>query len=220
MSGAAGDDPLAPRGGDPLAPHRDDGPLGLVARPRAGRGHPVPEVVLLMLAVVVALGPPLVGALLGQWTVGDADGGPAAATVLGAPTWAWVAVGVALAVIARTGRRLARLDWPIPALLRALEYGGVLALTGGGAATYVLLAVLAFRHYDIVYRLRTLGVAPPSWLGLATGGWPLRLLVLAAAGGLGVLAPTVVVLTVLLAGVVVPESLACWLADHRRHVRS
>ena len=222
------DDPLAPHrddlggpdGVDPLAPHRDDGPLGLLARPRAGRSVLVPEVVVLVLAVLLALGPPLVGALRGGWSAavtGPTGEDPAAAVVLGLPGWAWVTVAVVVAALARFGRRLARLDWPIPALLRALEYGGVLVLTGGGPASYLLLAVLAFRHYDIVYRLRTLGVAPPRWLAVATGGWPVRLLVLAAAGGLGVLGPTVVVLTVVLAGVVVPESLTCWLADHRRH---
>lgn len=187
---------------DPLAPHRDDGPLALLGRPRAGQGVLLAEVVVLSLAVLVALVPPVVAALGGEMGVA-------------VPGWAWVALGVALAVLARTGRRLARLDWPIPALLRALEYGGVLVLTGGGPASYALLAVLAFRHYDIVYRVRTLGVPPPRWLAMVTGGWPLRLAVLVVSAALEVTGPVVLAVTVVLAALVVPESLACWLAEHR-----
>ena len=43
------------------------------------------------------------------------------------------------------------------------------------AAAFALIAALAFRHYDLVYRPRFQGVAPPAWLGFAAGGWDGRL---------------------------------------------
>ena len=43
-------------------------------------------------------------------------------------------------------------------------------------AAFALLCALAFRHYDLVYRLRHRGVAPPRWLDRAGGGWDGRLL--------------------------------------------
>ena len=79
-----------------------------------------------------------------------------------------------------------RFRWVRPALLRAVEYGGVLALvallpgTGPGGAAYLLLLVVAWHHYDDLYRvLHRLRPAHPlsRLLGL---GWPGRLLVVAA----------------------------------------
>jgi hypothetical protein len=47
--------------------------------------------------------------------------------------------------------------------------------------------VLAFRHYDLVYRLRHAGTAPPAWLGDLALGWDGRLVlgyILLVAGAL------------------------------------
>ncbi len=178
-----------------LAPHRDDGWLTLLVRP--GRVA-VPEVGLLVVAVA------LVGLAAGIAVSSGDTPGPHGAAV-GSLVGAWV-----IAVAGRAGRGLPRLDWPIPALLRALEYGTVLVLTGGGAWTYGLLATLAFRHYDIVYRVRLSGSPPPRWLAVASGGWPLRLALLVLAMLGGVLDAAVIALTVVLAPLFVVEAARHW----------
>lgn len=211
-----------PATGSRLAVHRDDGPLGLLA---VGGALPVPQVLLLTLAVAVvgaAALPGLLGLLPGDVASALAARGPASITgwLTGtgrAPWWLaeWrlVAVALALAVLASTGRSLARLDWPIPALLRALEYGAVLVLVGSSPWTYALLATVAFHHYDIVYRVSLRGAGPPRWLQLATGGWPVRLAVLVVAAVLGVPETAAAALVVLLVPVYLGESGTLWLTD-------
>jgi hypothetical protein len=83
---------------------------------------------------------------------------------------------------ASAGRPLrGRLRWTAPAAVRLLEYAGLLwlaALAGPSStpAAFALLAALAFRHYDLVYRLRFQGATPPRALGDAAGGWEGRLI--------------------------------------------
>jgi phosphatidylglycerophosphate synthase len=84
-----------------------------------------------------------------------------------------------------------RFLWVRPALLRAGEYAGVLALTalltgtGPGAATCVLLLVVASHHYDDLYRVLN-GLHPPGATARLLGlGWPGRLLVVAVLSLLG-----------------------------------
>jgi hypothetical protein len=73
-----------------------------------------------------------------------------------------------------------RLRWAVPPLLRGAEYTvivwlGALAGGSGPAAAFALLCAVAYRHYDLFYRLRFLGVAPPRWVGDVAGGWEGRL---------------------------------------------
>ena len=42
-------------------------------------------------------------------------------------------------------------------------------------AAFALICALAFRHYDLVYRLRNLGTEPPAWVGDLALGWDGRL---------------------------------------------
>jgi hypothetical protein len=43
-------------------------------------------------------------------------------------------------------------------------------------ACFALLAVLAFHHYDTVYRLRQQGAPPPAWVSIVGGGWDGRII--------------------------------------------
>jgi hypothetical protein len=109
----------------------------------------------------------------------------------------------------------ARLGWLVPPLVRAVEYGGLLGIAiaaGPPAVTacFVLLAVLAYHHYNTVYRLRHQHVPPPRWLRYAGGGWELRLIVAAVLLGTGGLAIGMIAAAVGLAGIYTAETVASW----------
>jgi hypothetical protein len=70
--------------------------------------------------------------------------------------------------------------WAVTPLIRLSEYLALIwiaALHGESAypAVYALLAALAFRHYDLVYRLRHRGVVPARWVSALSLGWDGRL---------------------------------------------
>lgn len=140
--------------------YREDGPLARAL----GRTNPLPPSLLLVLAVL-----PLAIAI----AAGERSDGVVAA-VLG-----WF---VALGGFSRGGDlERDRFRWTVPPLLRAGEYAAIVWLAP--AAGLALLVVLAFHHYDIVYRLRYHPPAPP----LLGGGWDTRLIaawVLLVAGAL------------------------------------
>ena len=109
-----------------------------------------------------------------------------------------------------------RLAWLVPPLVRALEYGTLIALTAivepdALPACFALLGVLAFHHYDTVYRLRHQRVAPPSWVQAVGGGWELRLAVAALLTLAGVLGPGLVVAAIALGPVYLTESAVSWI---------
>jgi hypothetical protein len=107
-----------------------------------------------------------------------------------------VAVGILWVVILgglSSGRpHTDRFAWAVPGFLRVCEYGGLtwIAVNAGDsshAAAFALIAALVFHHYDLVYRPRFQGHAPPAWWSVVAGGWDGRLLiawVLLAAGAL------------------------------------
>jgi hypothetical protein len=149
----------------PLELYRDDGPiaraLGAVLRPLAE----APQVLMLVAAVAPML--------VLMAVEGDGASRGAAGAVIG---WLVVIAG------ATSGRPLTgRLRWAVPPLLRLAEYAGLLWIGALGGehsqpAALALICVLAFRHYDLVYRLRHQGTVPPEWLGNLAGGWDGRLL--------------------------------------------
>ena len=189
---------LGPREG--LDAYRDDGPLARSLGRLLGSLAPLPPVVLLVAAVA-----PLAAVLT---TVGRDDGGlPLGAALV----WCIVLGG------ASSGRRHAgRFVWPVPALLRLLEYGTLLwfALLAGPRAlpaAFALGGALAWHHYDTVYRLRHQGVSPPGWLFALTGGWDGRLLLAFILLMAGALATGLLVAAVVLGALVLVESTASWL---------
>ena len=118
---------------------------------------------------------------------------------------------------ARHARALARRR---PGAVRALEYGVLIltaALAHGHAmrACFALLAVLAFHHYDTVYRLRQQGAPPPAWVSIAGGGWDGRIILAFIALLAAVTTAGMAVAAVLLAIVFVGESVSSWIGPAR-----
>jgi hypothetical protein len=116
------------------------------------------------------------------------------------------------------GGRHRRLAWLLPAAVRAGEYGLVLWLGWRADAlpsAFALLAALAYRHYDLVYRMRYQRVPPPAWLSVAGLGWDGRAMVLAAAALAGVYGPVATALAAWCAVLFVGESAAGWVRAAR-----
>lgn len=188
-----------------LRPHRDLGPLeGALSRPVR---LPLPQVIGAAVAVLLLV-VPAVARTIGAGT--DALGVPGEVASPVGPVWIWIAVAVAVATAAMAGRSLQRLDWPLPALLRAVEYGTVLLLTGASGWAYLLLAVLAAHHYGIVYRVRLSGTGSQGWLFLLVGGWPVRCTLLVVAAATGTLEVVVPAMVLYLGPLVAADALVSW----------
>ncbi|MFJ9707697.1 DUF5941 domain-containing protein [Streptomyces sp. NPDC101234] len=188
------------RAAQALADLADNGPLaGLASRTRRA---PLGSPLLLALAGVAVL------------TV----------SLFSGVTWAPV-VGAFLYAVA-SGRALAAplkgaLDWLVPPLFRAAEYGTVLVLAskagvnGALPAAFGLVAAVAYHHYDTVYRIRGNAGAPPAWLVRAIGGQEGRTLLVTVLAALLTAAQFKAALTVLavaVAGLVLVESIRFWVS--------
>lgn len=111
--------------------------------------------------------------------------------------------------------RKSKLGWLLPPVLRAVEYGALLALTlavqpEALPKCFALLSALAFHHYDTVYRLRHQRVAPPRWIGIVGGGWALRLVLAAVLAALGWLGAGMLIAAIVLGALFVGESVVSW----------
>jgi hypothetical protein len=183
---------------DPLVLLRDEGPLARAIGAAAGRRVPVPAPVLVALGAL-----PLAAAA--------AIAGDGAADATAAAVVAWLVLLGGLAA----GAPNPRLAWATPALVRASEYGGLLWLAAlGGAralpAAFALLCALAYRHYELPYRLRYQRRPPPAWVGLIAGGWEGRLIVALVLVLAGAATEGYWVAAAALAAVFVGESIAGW----------
>jgi hypothetical protein len=148
---------------DPIAVYRDDGAL---ARALGVLPLRLPGAALLLVAFL---------SLIAAIAIGGGDTSqPVAAAVV-----AWV---VLLAGASSGAPPRPKIRWAEVPLLRATEYLAltwIAALDGPDSypAAFALLAVLTFRHYDLVYRLRHRGVTPAPWLNALSGGWDGRVVV-------------------------------------------
>jgi phosphatidylglycerophosphate synthase len=116
------------------------------------------------------------------------------------------------------------LDWLLPPVFRAAEYGTVLILAarsevnGALPAAYGLVAAVAYHHYDTVYRIRGGTGAPPSWLVRTIGGHEGRALLVTVLAALLVSRGTdftlaLTALAVAVALVVLVESIRFWVSS-------
>ena len=190
-----------------LATYRDDGPLARALGASLGRRLALSGAVL---ALIGAL-PVLVAAL----AVGaDAPVGVAAAVV------GWFVVFAGLSA----GRpHTGRLRWSAPPAVRAGEYTALVwigAIAGAPAlpAAFALLCALAFRHYDLIYRLRHRSVTPPAWVDAVGLGWDGRVVAATVLLAVGALPEGFVAAAAVLAVVFVTESVVGWVrfANGRR----
>ncbi|MEV0640703.1 DUF5941 domain-containing protein [Streptomyces sp. NPDC050619] len=188
------------RAAQALADLADNGPLAsLVARATRAR-----------------LGSPLLVALAGTAVLTVA--------LFSGVTWAPVVGAVVYTVTA--GQALYRplkgaLDWLVPPLFRAAEYGTVLVLAakadvnGALPAAFGLVGAVAYHHYDTVYRIRGNAGASPAWLVRAIAGHEGRTLIVVVLAAVLTASQFTVALTVLavaVALVVLVESIRFWVS--------
>ncbi|MFE7648415.1 DUF5941 domain-containing protein [Streptomyces phaeoluteigriseus] len=193
------------RAAQALADLADSGPTaGLLVRFLPGGARPTATLSAAAGAVLVTLG---------AWLWG--------------PSW-WVVL-MAGAYVLLSAEAVARplmgaLDWLVPPVFRAAEYGTVLILAakadvnGALPAAFGLVAAVAYHHYDTVYRIRGNAGAPPAWLVRAVGGQEGRTLLVAVLAAVLTARQFTVALTVLavaVALVVLAESIRFWVAAHR-----
>ena len=189
-----------------LVLYRDDGP---VARALARLGsRRVPALI------------PLLAAAIPMTVLLCVDGDEAPRGLVAAA----VAWAVLLGAVSRGCSHEFSLAWLVPPVMRGLEYGamfGIAAATSPDTpdAAYALIAVVAFRHYDLVYRLKQRGEVPPAWVNRASGGWDGRLIVAVLLMLAGLLPAAMYVLAGVLAVLLIGESVHGWVqfarAGHR-----
>lgn len=192
-----------------LADLADTGPLAeLVARAARRPARALPGVLPLLIAVAG-----------GASLVATAAFGPVGSPVLilGALLYA-VTSGIAVA-----HRMGGALDWLIPPVFRAAEYGFLLVLAaradvpGALPAAFGLVAAVAYHHYDTVYRIRGGAGAPPRGLVRSLGGHEGRTLLVAVAAALTTagpdLPPALTVLAVVVAVIALTESIRFWVSS-------
>jgi phosphatidylglycerophosphate synthase len=175
---------------------RDD---GFLVRELIGRAKLPAPLALAATAAVAAL--VLVVALLAGWIEPPAK---VALVVV-----ALVVLGAGLPARARHGGPL---DWLIPAALRAAEYLFVVAVGLSGSVptpvVYLLIFMLTLHHYDLVARMEK---GAPT--GRATGdplGWDGRVVLLTVGALAGIAVDGMVVLTVVVGGMFLVNTIADW----------
>ncbi|MGW5354438.1 DUF5941 domain-containing protein, partial [Streptomyces sp. NPDC004031] len=154
--------------------------------------------------------------------------GAVTATAALAPVGSWYPVLAAVVYVVTSALAVAlplkgALDWLVPPLLRAGEYGTALALAavcgvnGALPAAFCLVAAVAYHHYDTVYRIRGGAGAPPRAVVLAAGGHEGRTLVVALTAAVAAhhtgFTATLAVLAGVIALLVASESIRFWVTS-------
>ena len=195
---------VAPGVRSTLELYRDDGPLArLLGRLLGHRRMPAEALVVLALAPAAA--------------VLIAEREEVSALALAAV----VAWAVLVGGISSGCSHVGRFAWAVPTLLRMLEYGTLVWMVRSDSleavpGVFALLCAIAFRHYDIVYRLRHRREPPPDWVNWAGLGWEGRLLLVLVLVVLGTVPWSLYAAALLLAAVSVSESAAVWVRQSAR----
>ncbi|MEE1803029.1 DUF5941 domain-containing protein [Streptomyces sp. JV176] len=202
-----------------LADLADSGPLAeLVARALRRPARALPGILPFLIALVGGV-TVVAAAAFAPLGIAGADHGSLDGAVL---------VGGALVYVLTSGFAVARrmggaLDWLIPPVFRAAEYGTVLVLAaradapGALPAAFGLVAAVAYHHYDSVYRIRGGTGAPPRGLVRALGGHEGRTLLVALCAAFSTRAfdfpLELTVLAVAVALIALVESIRFWVSS-------
>jgi hypothetical protein len=185
-----------------LLVYRDDGPLAQALGRTVGAALPLPPLLLIGVGAL-----PMALAIVLH--------GDDVSTAFAAAATAWLVLLAGASSRRAGGDRLDRLRWMVPPVLRAAEYGALIwfvALAGaaGEGAAFAVLGTIAFRQYDLVYRLRHMARTPPRWINVLTGGWDGRLVAFCALLALGALPTACYVVAAVLGVALVAESVHAW----------
>lgn len=190
--------PEADEHGSRLIAYRDDGPISK-ALGRLTRGQLPPLLPVMVAGAITAavLGLAIQGKDSGETTV-----------ILLAPL-----LSLLLAAPSSLNPHSGRVDWLVPPIMRGIEYA-YLAVLGftydvSKPLVYVLIAVLAYHHYDTVYRTRQ-RLWPQAWVFWAGLGWEGRMIIAAVAATLNALPLTYAVLAGYLGVLFGVESVYTW----------
>jgi hypothetical protein len=192
-----------------LLVYRDDGPIARALGGAAGGPLARIPAVLPALAGVV----PLLAAIA---IAGDAASDLAAAIVC---AWLVLAVGVS-----HGASHTDRLSWAVPPTVRLGEYAALVWIAtldspASEPAAFALLCALAFRAYDLVYRLRHQAATPAAWVNALSLGWEGRVILALVLLVLGALPAGYFAWAALVAVVFVGEATVSWMA-HARGLRT
>ena len=182
---------------DNVVVYRDDGPLAHAVGGALGVRVPVPAMALLV---------PGAGAILALAALAGRDA-PLGVTAAGV-AWLLLTLGITSARWPKPS-----FHWAVPSLVRVGEYATLawLAATADAVpAAFALIAVLTFRHYDLVYRLRHRAEIPPRWLNLLAAGWDGRVIIAWLLLALGALPAAMYAWAGLLGAVSVAETVVAW----------
>jgi hypothetical protein len=188
-----------------LLVYRDDGPvaraLGAAVAPRIRR---VPAVLPALAAIV-----PMLVAI----AIAGADASNLAAGIV----LAWLVIVGGLACGASHSDRMA---WAVPPTVRLGEYVALLWIAtlddvASQPAAFALLCALAFRAYDLVYRLRHQASTPAAWVNALSLGWERRVILAFVLLAAGALPAGYFVWAAIVAVVFVGEATVSWMAHAR-----
>jgi len=129
-------------------------------------------------------------------------------------------VGAAVATLLRLRLPTGRWVWVWPSVICAAEMGLVAAIVLGSADGLLPLAfgylfIVAYHHYDTLYRALQ-GARPPRWLDWLAFGWEGRTILVLVALGIGALALELRAASIWLLGVCVILASVQWLRSVRR----